>query len=83
MAAAVAAAATVMNGSKFVVDSLEDICEHAHLQAKDIITPLLIRPGTQEEEKKIISYLYSLYLAKSFKDHLVLVVLWLLAGFLG
>ena len=81
MAAAVAAAATVMNGSKFVVDSLEDICEHAHLQAKDIITPLLIRLGTQEE-KKIISYLYSLYLSKSFKDHLV-VVLWLLAGFLG
>ena len=80
MAAAVTAAATVMNGSGLVVDSFGG---YMWVQKAKVVVRRRAKCGDTQKEKEIISYLYSLYLAKSFKDHLVLAVLWLLARFLG
>ena len=80
MAAAVTAAATVMNGSGLVVDSFGG---YMCVQKAKVVVWRRAKCGDTQKEKEIISYLYSLYLAKSFKDHLVLAVLWLLARFLG
>ena len=80
MTAAVTAAATVMNGSGLVVDSFGG---YMCVQKAKVVVWRRAKCGDTQKEKEIISYLYSLYLAKSFKDHLVLAVLWLLARFLG
>ena len=53
------------------------------VQKAKVVVRRRAKCGDTQKEKEIISYLYSLYLAKSFKDHLVLAVLWLLARFLG
>ena len=68
------------HGSGLVVDSFGG---YMWVQKAKVVVRRRAKCGDTQKEKEIISYLYSLYLAKSFKDHLVLAVLWLLARFLG